>query len=201
MIFIRGSILSNQKKMEKEDIIITYIRERDIENVKRILKSDPNKVNDFSCGINTLMYAVSDYTQISEEMIKLLIMNGVNINAKNTMGLTSLHYAMGIHLNYNIIKILLFHGADINVVTNLGKSIKDYSIIWRNYEAWFILHNHIKDLQTIRNITDIIINNKKPNKFVDILEMIPFYVEKFLLYDDEKCPSINLSLEYQKRRK
>ncbi|CAH1381372.1 unnamed protein product, partial [Tenebrio molitor] len=56
------------------------------------------------------------------KIISLLLENGANVNAKDSVNRSVLHYT-AIKRNYDCIKVLLDHGADINAVCDFGKTV------------------------------------------------------------------------------
>jgi ankyrin repeat protein len=56
------------------------------------------------------------------KIISLLLENGANVNAKDSVNRSVLHYT-AIKRNYDCIKVLLDHGADINAVCDSGKTV------------------------------------------------------------------------------
>ncbi|MBQ3948205.1 MAG: ankyrin repeat domain-containing protein, partial [Ruminococcus sp.] len=59
------------------------------------------------------------------EMVKWLIEQGLDVNAKDAHGRTSLLYA-AIKGDLELVKWLVEHGADVNAKTNIGLSILFY---------------------------------------------------------------------------
>ena len=56
-----------------------------------------------------------------EEAVKTYIEGGFNVNFKNALGESPLHYAV-IHQNISILTLLLNAGADVNIQDNNGES-------------------------------------------------------------------------------
>jgi hypothetical protein len=152
------------------NFIVDLITSNDIYNLEKEFTDNPDIINDTDeCRIDYLMYAVSSYFT-SEETIKLLIRNGIDLNRCNISNLTALHYSM-CNKNTNIINLLIYNGSDINRLTTENKSIYDYIDIWQNYEAYNIIENYKKD----KEILDKIIN------VLDIFEILDKEIMKFLL--------------------
>jgi ankyrin repeat protein len=60
-----------------------------------------------------------------DDIVKLLLEHGANVNYKNTLGMTALY--MGIH-NIHTLRILLDYGAEINITLQQHKTILNYAI-------------------------------------------------------------------------
>lgn len=160
--------------------LLKYILNNDIENIKNILENDPDQINqpDVS-NISLLMYAVSNYTKASYEIIKYLFEKGANVNDKNDAGVTALHYAMGNIENTNIIRILLYYGADAYAVNNMGDTIEYYAKLWQNTEALDIIRKHKEDMKTMETFLEI---SQSKHRLADILEILPMCIESYLLH-------------------
>lgn len=64
----------------------------------------------------------------TKETFPLLMMSGLDIHARDSNGLTPLHYAAA-NANVDVVKLLILAGADINAVDNLGRSPLDWTRI------------------------------------------------------------------------
>jgi len=92
-----------------EEELLKAAREGDVEKVKDLLArgADPNAIK---LGTTPLHIAAGHG---HFDIVKILVENGANVNAKDLMGFTPLHSAiMGNHLA--IVKFLIENGADIN---------------------------------------------------------------------------------------
>jgi len=173
--------------------LLEYILNNDIENIKNILENDPYQINQTdSSNISIFMYAVSNYTKSnSDEIINYLLQKGADVNTKNSVGVTALHYAMGLR-NSNIINILLYNGADVYAVNDMGDTIEDYANMWRNSEALTIIQKHKEDIKTLEILNEI---SKSKHKLANILEMLPTCIESYLLHRQRPNRTINLQKE------
>ena len=178
--------------------LLQYILNNDIEEIKEIVEKNPNQINESKCmNITLLMYAVSNYTKTSKEpLITYLLEKGANPNDKNEVGVTALHYAMGLRYNNNIINILLYNGADAYAVNNMGNTLEHYANLWRNPEGLTIIQNHKEDMKTTETFREI---SKSKDRLANILEMLPMCIESYLLHSQPPYPTINLQKEYNKR--
>jgi ankyrin repeat protein len=89
------------------------ISKNDLEKTKDLLKKD-------GVQINTLYSAV---LRGQQDIIKLLLANGADINAKNKDGNTPLHETQAAVDAEAIINLLLDNGADINATNNQGNTL------------------------------------------------------------------------------
>ena len=176
-----------------------YIKDENREGIEKFLQENPNGINLYEdmCKITPLMIAVSNYG-ISSNFIEYLIKKGADVNSKNILGVTTLHYAMSIKHDYKIIKLLLYHGSDVYSKSTTGVSVLDYTKIWRNTEAGMILYTHIKRKKLLNQISMIIVSCKKPNKLVDILCQIPWEIEQYL-HSETIHETVNVMAEIKKR--
>lgn len=81
-----------------------------------------NKIDDATITAEELQ----NYIPICQEMIRLLVNNGADINAKNTTGETALHEAVTWGLK-GLVQTLVELGADTTVTDNEGKTPLDYA--------------------------------------------------------------------------
>jgi ankyrin repeat protein len=179
-------------------LLLQYIIHNDIQDIKRILDNDPDKINDTDgMNISALMYAVSNYTKTNKkEIITYLLEKGANPNHKNDAGVTALHYAMGNREYTNIIKLLLYYDADVYAVNNMNDTIEDYARLWRNTQGLTIIQKHKEDKKTLKIFQGISESN---HILANILEMLPMCIESYLLHSQPPYPTINLQKEYKKR--
>jgi ankyrin repeat protein len=88
------------------------------------------------------------------KIVLLLLENGANVNAKDSMNRSVLHYT-AMKRNYNCLKVPLDHGADVNAVCDSGKTVL--------HEAF--VKGHSPDLEVIQSLLKHGIDpNKRYNK-------------------------------------
>jgi len=96
-------------------------------DILKLLLQTFNTPNEHVLGITALHEAAA----FSEELVQILIANSADLNVRDFMGLTPLHWAImysfnstnfinssnsgRVELNYNIIRVLLENGADPNI--------------------------------------------------------------------------------------
>jgi ankyrin repeat protein len=98
--------------------------------------------------------ATDDHKEENNHPIKiifLLLENGANVNAKDSMNRSVLHYT-AMKRNYNCLKVPLDHGADVNAVCDSGKTVL--------HEAFE--KGHSPDLEVIQSL--LLKHGIDPNK-------------------------------------
>jgi ankyrin repeat protein len=96
------------------------------------------------------------------KIVKELLKHGAQVNAVNTEGRTSLHYAFGhIDNNIEIIQILLEYGAHINAQDKDGNTPLHLAVLYGSLEAVEIL---------IKNNADVTIKNNDQKKADDYID-------------------------------
>ncbi|XP_036370394.1 acyl-CoA-binding domain-containing protein 6 homolog [Octopus sinensis] len=76
--------------------IISNILDGDFEDVERLIKENPDKVNQIDSDSKTFLMAACE--QGSTSLIAFLIESGANMDMSDKEGLTALHYAVYSHL-------------------------------------------------------------------------------------------------------
>ena len=188
--------------MTDYNTIAKYILDGDLERVQKMIRENPNIIHlsDSLTHTTIFMYAICCFNNITYDFIKFMIDHGANVNDKNECDVTPLHFCMGIKRDYNILKLLLYHGANIHAKTIINYSVFSYINVWRNYKASEIYKIHLFDLRQISIMNLVIASCKKRNKLIEILQIIGWNIEKYLLYDNDKNPTINLYTHYEKRK-
>ncbi len=118
----------------------------DISEVTKVL-SEVSDVNaSGGSGINVLHYYISMAQKLdfeSEQLTKLLIESGVDINAQNDKGASPLHFCVA-HPNLSVARILIVNGATVDIQDEMGNSP-----LWRavmNFRGDDELRNVISEL-------------------------------------------------------
>src|SRR6056297_1729302 len=119
-------------------------------------------------GANAMHYVAKK--SYGDELAKLLIEKGININKKNNEGMTPLHIA-AINEDYPLLYVLLQNHAKINITNNEGKTAADTAsekgfdqlaqlIEQKKTDELFIKANYRNDRPLIKNKIKNIINNQ-----------------------------------------
>jgi ankyrin repeat protein len=111
-------------------------RKGNIEAVKQHLAAGTD-VNLISDGIEKT--ALHDAAlEGHKEIVELLIDNGANVNAKNTIGETPLHQAV----SREVVELLIANKAKVNTLSRLGQTPLDWAIIKNQTEIVDLLRKH-----------------------------------------------------------
>ena len=105
-----------------EPIVFDYIKNGDLESVKKLVKSGLNIETKNFGGFSLLNYSVY-YDKI--DIFKYLLSKGVDVNSKNYRNVTPLHNSVLVS-DLEIIKLLLEHGADPYMKDIDGNIAMDY---------------------------------------------------------------------------
>jgi ankyrin repeat protein len=81
------------------------------------------------------------------EKVRKLLKKGADVNAKNFLGYTPLHYGAA-NGHIEVVKLLLEHGADPNIKNNEGKTAIDLA----RKEGYFDIVELIEEFKSIRRI-------------------------------------------------
>lgn len=117
---------------KKQEYLIAAVDETEGGSHGKIAKyllengSDPNKYRETKTG-NSLLHIVADKGRKKDRdlyMVKVLIQNGANMEARNEDGWTCLHMAANkARKNFDMVKFMVDNGADVNACTNKDKSV------------------------------------------------------------------------------
>ena len=111
-------------------------RKGNIEAVKQHLAAGTD-VNLISDGIEKT--ALHDAAlEGHKEIVELLIDNGANVNAKNTIGETPLHQAV----SREVVELLIANKAKVNTLNRLGATPLDTAILGKQPETADLLRKH-----------------------------------------------------------
>jgi ankyrin repeat protein len=107
------------------------INNRDTEEIKRLIRLNPNCVNEKDEKGNTPLHFAS--MNGNKEIVKILIQAGGadSINEKNIFGYTPLHISSGFNRK-EIAEILLYNGADYSIKDSEGKDGLQYFFLKGN---------------------------------------------------------------------
>jgi ankyrin repeat protein len=131
LIFICVNFCLAQEKLDVFDIA----RKGTVEQVKEVLKTNPNAFKTVnSDGFSPLTLACY---KGNNEVAKLLIENGCDINQKSSMG-TPLMAAV-VKGNIEIVSLLLKKNAEVNVTDNNGTTALLYATMFKNKEIVSLL--------------------------------------------------------------
>jgi ankyrin repeat protein len=95
------------------------IKAGNLEQVKVLLKEDPNLVHGRDSFGKTLMHTVVMWGKNRAETVELLLANRADVNARDTDGDTPLHLAVNLN-DKDLVKLLLANKADVNARGNIG---------------------------------------------------------------------------------
>lgn len=103
-------------------------RDGDLGRVKLMLEQHPELIDrKRDSGWNLLHYASMWVEKNQEDLIKLLLSKGADVNATNNQGKTALHLAL-MDRNEGIAAILLKNGADVNIRDESGWTSLYYAV-------------------------------------------------------------------------
>jgi ankyrin repeat protein len=122
----------------------------------KLLRTKSINLNQKDKNGNNIIFKLMEYNnknlikdkKLYLNTIKSLVNAGVDINAKNNEGVTSLHLAVGEKCEYTI-RLLLELRADCFITDNQGRSII-HTCIWKNTTKYFkLLHHYNKEIVNI----------------------------------------------------
>lgn len=122
-----------------QESIFTIARSGNVEQVKELLKTQPNCINQKNVdGYTPLILACY---RSNNEVAAFLIENGALINENSPMG-TALMAAI-VKGNNEIVRLLLQNNADVNVTDNQGITPLIYAVQFKNSEVvkWLLQYN------------------------------------------------------------
>jgi hypothetical protein len=134
------SDMSHKMSTTKTDYF-TACTELDVDGLTKLLEADPETIQSThsihgGTGLHTLANALPYPTpDVQMECIKILLENGIDINAQSSNGATPLHWAAG-NGNHAVVGLLLERGADPDIPTYtwarqvFGKSSGQLPIFW-----------------------------------------------------------------------
>lgn len=105
-----------------ENVLFTAVEKNDYEMVEFLLEKNINVNDTTSTGLTALMLAKE------LEIIKLLVENGADINAKDNQGWTALTYFLS-NNTLEQLEYLFSKGGNINTKTNAGYNLLYYAIL------------------------------------------------------------------------
>jgi len=131
LFFLSYSSCFAQEKLDVFDIA----RKGTVEEVKEVLKTNPNAFKTVNMdGFSPLTLACY---KGNNEVAKLLIENGCDINQKSSMG-TPLMAAV-VKGNVEIVSLLLKKNAEVNITDNNGTTALLYATMFKNREIVSLL--------------------------------------------------------------
>nr|WCB86833.1 CPPV022 ankyrin repeat protein [Cooks petrelpox virus] len=174
-------------------------------NTLLLYGADVNHINDNYAPI----HLATDIE--NEEMVKILIRNGANIDLKDTYnGSSPLHHAVK-RINKDIIKMLLDHGANINSVNRYNRSSIYYAIYNNSVDVVNMLLDYGANVNIIdlfgytpltvafnnNTISTIVISRIVISKYIDkLIESTKAYKRNMdFIYSDKKFIGINNKCE------
>ncbi|CAI9733959.1 Ankyrin repeat [Octopus vulgaris] len=109
---------------EEDDKIYQYIKEGDLQNVKKLMKKKSTLRRD-KCGRSVLLYALLNQQKSVAEY--LITEHPILVNEADSYGRTPLHYSFVLFEDTSEISHLLkLLGADVTIKDNRGKTPNDY---------------------------------------------------------------------------
>jgi ankyrin repeat protein len=104
----------------KETIpIFAAVKSEDVEQIKALLKENPELVNTRSQGRATALHFAVSRKHAKIEVTHVLLAHGADVNAQQDHGETPLYMAASWG-NLEVVELLLAHGADINMPNKTG---------------------------------------------------------------------------------
>ena len=101
------------------------VKNGDFNAVKIMLENKGDATEIFDGG-ETLLYIIASRYEYKNDIAKLLIQHGVNINAQNRLGNTALHRAI-LRYNIDLVRILLENGADPYISNKENKNSLEHA--------------------------------------------------------------------------
>lgn len=147
---IRNQVEAEEKCFENADKIkniFDAVRLGDLNAVRDFAKIKSNLESTNKNGETPLIYAV-DNTNPNEDVVKLLLSSGANVDAgvsgKKNNGLTALMYS-AYHGNLNVMRLLIAARANTNARSGIGNTALMLAVQQRKIEAVDILLNSSAD--------------------------------------------------------
>ena len=117
-------LISNGAKINiKNGVGMTPLHEASNKEIAEILLANNANVNARAKGITPLHVAASVN---DNDVSKILIINGADINAKDDSEITPLHYAVSFYAK-EIVQLLITNGVDLNATDSDYKTALDYA--------------------------------------------------------------------------
>ena len=89
-----------------------------VEEVRKVIRNGTANLHARTNGATALMMAAGNNS--NPQMVKMLLDNGLDVNARDTGGMTALMYAAWKNPNPEVVKVLLERGADIRAADRVG---------------------------------------------------------------------------------
>ena len=115
----------------KEERFLKAAKDGDLKKIKSMLNKEINiktLIKSVDKENNTALILASKFGY--NEIVKILIENGADVNFRNNDNSTALIEASSFY--YEVVKLLIENGADINAKDNEGKTALDYIKILKN---------------------------------------------------------------------
>ena len=119
------NMMSTEKKPSLLGMVVqgiedgSYLGPFNLPAIKQALEKGADVDEGDAKGRTSLMMAVS--SEETEDLVKLLLNYGANVNARDCDGNSVLHYALQM-MNQSVIRTLLRHGANVNACDNEGRN-------------------------------------------------------------------------------
>ncbi len=130
-IYIENGSDINHKDQHGNTVFLASIIFNNIKLVRYLIKNKKiniNEINDIGSNALMLLLFVNKKRKEDNDVISLLITEGININHQNNYGHTALHEAVRLGYKKEIIKLLLDNGADVHIKNKKGKTALDMAI-------------------------------------------------------------------------
>jgi len=130
ILVVMGMASCSSNEDEKDQNVFRAINNGDMQAVKDFIRKYPEAINikDSEDGITLLHYAVMNNRNVNKgniDVVKLLISQRADVNAKDNKGITPLHLAV-IKCNIDVAKLLISKGADVNATDKYSRTPLHY---------------------------------------------------------------------------